>query len=143
MGCMSPKGSAMMSWLVSFTSDIICRCRTHPHGSTKSEMATGHRYKLVTCGCCENVHFKINMDKDHKQKSESELSMGCYLGSSSRTTEYIIGSEHGIVECDTFRRMQDDLAYNYGCCKAIAAQPEPILFIFVLLLFGLLVLSSY
>ena len=62
----------MMSWLVSFTSDVICRCKVRPNGRTNFEMVTGHRYKQMTCGFGEKVHFKINTDKNHRQKSESE-----------------------------------------------------------------------
>ena len=119
IGCKLPKGSPMMSWLVSFTSDVIRRCKVHPNGRTKFEMVTGHRYKQVTCGFGEKVHFKINTDKNHRQMSESEWSIGYYLGSNGRTTEHIIGSEHGIIECDTFKRMQDDLAYDKACSDTV------------------------
>ena len=82
----------MMSWLVSFTSDVICRCKVHPNGRTNFEMVTGHRYKQISCGFGEKVHFKINTDKNQRQRSESEWSIGYYLGSNGRTTEHIIGS---------------------------------------------------
>ena len=71
---------------------------------------TGHRYKQMTGWFGEKVHFKINTDKNHRQKSKSEWIIGYDLGSSGRTTEHIIGSEHGMIKCDTFKRMQDDLA---------------------------------
>ena len=62
IGCKLPKGSPMMSWLVSFTSDVICRCKVHPNGRTNFEMVTRHRYKQMTCGFGGKVHFKINTD---------------------------------------------------------------------------------
>ena len=119
IGCKLPKGSPMMSWLVSFTSDVICRSEVHPNGRTNFEMVTGHRYKQMTCGFGEKVHFKINTDKNHRQKSESAWNIGYYVGSNGRTTEHIIGSEHGIIECDTFKRMQDDLAYDKACLDTV------------------------
>ena len=72
MGCKLPEGSPMMSWLVSFASDVICRCKVHPHARTNFEMVTGHRYKQITVGCGENVHFNINTDKNHRNHSEPE-----------------------------------------------------------------------
>ena len=114
-----PKGSPLMSWLVSFTSDVLNRCKVHPNGRTNYEMTTGHRYKQATCGFAEKVHFKISTDKNRRNKMETDWGIGYYLGSSSRTTEHLIGTEHGIVKVDTFRRMPDDVAYDAACLDTV------------------------
>ena len=65
------------------------------------------------------MHSKINTDKNHRKKPESKWSIGYYLESSSRTSEHIIGSEPGIIECDTFKRMQYDIAYDKASLDAV------------------------
>ena len=70
IGCKIPKGTPMMSWLISFTSDVLCRYKVHENGRTNYEMVTGHRFKQPTCGFGEKVHFKINTDKNDRSKME-------------------------------------------------------------------------
>ena len=50
---------------------------------------------------------------------ETGWGIGYYLGSSCRTTEHLIGTEHGIVKVDTFRRMPDDVAYDAACLDTV------------------------
>ena len=109
----------MMSWLISFTSDVLCRYKVHENGRTNYEMVTGHRFKQPTCGFGEKVHFKINTDKNDRSKMETDWSIGYYLGSNGRTLEHLIGSDQGIIKCDTFKRMEDDLAYDKACLETV------------------------
>ena len=70
------KGSPLMSWLVNFASDVLNRCKIHANGRTNYEMTTGHRYKQATCGFAEKVHFKINTDKNRKNKMDTDWGIG-------------------------------------------------------------------
>ena len=120
LGCKILKGSPIMSWLINFSSDVLCRYKIHDNGRTNYEMVTGHRFRQPACGFAEKVHYKITTDKTHKSKMESEWGIGYYLGSNSRTLEHLIGTEHGIVKVDTFKRMADDVAYDKACIDVIS-----------------------
>ena len=50
---------------------------------------------------------------------ETDWGIGYDLGSNSRTAEHLIGTEQGIVNVDTFRRMPDDVAYDEACSKIV------------------------
>ena len=108
-----------MSWLINFTSDVLCRYKVHDNGRTNYEMVTGHRFKSTTCGFGEKVHFKINTDKNDRSKMETDWSIGYYLGSNGRTLEHLIGCDQGIIKCDTFKRMPDNVAYDKACLETI------------------------
>ena len=67
----------------------------------------------------ELLRRSTNTDNSHRTKSESEWSIGYYLEGNSRTTEHIIGSEPGIIECYASNRMQDDIAYDKACLDIV------------------------
>ena len=113
------KGSSLMSWLINFTGDVLCRYKVHGNGRTNYEMVTGHRFKQQVCGFAEKVHFKVTVDKSQRSKMETDWGIGYYLGSSGRTLEHFIGTEHGILRVDTFKRMTDDLAYDPACIEIV------------------------
>ena len=119
IGCKLSKGSPLMSWLVNFAADVLCRHKVHDNGLTNYEMVTGHRFKQATCGFAEKVHYKINTDKNQKSKMETEWGIGYYLGCKSRTLEHLISTEHGIIKCETFKRMPDDVAYDKARIEAV------------------------
>ena len=114
-----PKGSALTGWLINFTSDVLNRHKVHPNGKTNFEMVTGHRFKQETCGFAEKIHFNINTDKNRRNKMETDWGIGYYLGSTNRTMEHLIATEHGIVKCETIRRMPDNVAYDPACLEMI------------------------
>ena len=51
---------------------------------------------------------------------ETDSDIGYYLGSNGRTLEHLIGTENGIIKCDTIKRMPDDLAYDKSCLAVVA-----------------------
>ena len=114
------KGTPMMSWLINFTSDVLCRYKVHDNERTNYEMVTGHRFKQPVCGFGEKVHYKITMDKTNRSKMETDWGIGYYLGSNGRTLEHLIGTEHGIVKVDTFKRMPDDVCYDKACLEVVS-----------------------
>ena len=65
------------------------------------------------------MHFKVTVDKSQRSKMETDWGIGYYLGSSGRTLEHFIGTEHGIIRVDTFKRMTDDLAYDPACIEIV------------------------
>ena len=55
IGCKVPKGTPLMSWLINFASDVLCRYKVHGNGRTNYEMVTGHRFKQAVCGFGEGA----------------------------------------------------------------------------------------
>ena len=113
------KGTALMSWLVSFTSEVLSKYKVHTNGRTTYEMTTGHRCKMLVCGFGEKVHFKISTEKTRRNKMDTEWDVGYFVGLSPRTTEYLIATEMGIISCATMRRMPDEMAYDKKCLEIV------------------------
>ena len=112
------KGSPL-SWLINLPGDVLCRYKVHENGRTNYDMVTGHRFKQQVCGFAEKVHFKITVDKSQRSKMETDWGISYYLGSSGRTLEHYIGTEHGVIRVDTFKRMQDDMSYDPACIEIV------------------------
>ena len=81
-------------------------------GRTACESITSLACKVAQIGFAEVVDFKLETDKNHRHKSDSEVSVGVFLGCAWRSTEYLVAS-HGIVsKCRTVRRRADDVAFS-------------------------------
>ena len=119
LGTTIRKGSAMMSWLVAFTSEVLSKFKVHVNRRTTYEMTTGHRFKHSVYGFGVKVHFKMASEKTRRNKVDTEWDTGCFLGCSPRTTECLVGNASGVMSCITMRRLQDDLAYDAQCLQEI------------------------
>ena len=73
----------------------------------------------MVCGFGEKVHFKTTSEKSRRNKMDTEWDVGYLVGFNARTTEYLIGTEMGIISCATIRRLQDDLAYDKQCLEDV------------------------
>ena len=62
-----PKDSALMSWLVSWSADIISRYKVHSSGRTSHEWITGSRCDQPVAGLGDKHLFKFTTDKKQKQ----------------------------------------------------------------------------
>ena len=71
------------------------------------------------CGLGERVHFKTTSEKSRKNELDTEWDTGFDLGTSPRTTEYLVGNEAGIISCSTFRRMPDENTYDKACLEVV------------------------
>ena len=61
--CALPKGSAMMTWLVSWAADVVSRYKVNPNGRTSYEWITGHRCSQPVVALGEKVGFKFTMER--------------------------------------------------------------------------------
>ena len=73
-------------------------------------MITGHRCNHFTVGFAEKVAFKVNSIKTGRDKTETLWGEGFFLGAISRTTEFLIGTEEGIIKCAHIKRLPSDRA---------------------------------
>ena len=106
------KDSALMSWLVSWSADVLTRYKVHDTGRTSYEHVTGHKGLQAMAAFGEKVMFKYTTDKNRRNKMETEWDMGYFVGVNPKTTEYIIAKGTGVFSCATIRRLQDDKAYD-------------------------------
>ena len=102
----------LMTWLVSWAADVICRCRIQANDRTSHENVTGHKGLQPIAIFGEKVMFQLTTDKNNRKKMESEWDCGYFLGVNFGTTEYLIGTHDDVFSCATLRRLQDDKAFD-------------------------------
>ena len=114
-----PRDSAILQWLVVWSSDVLTKYKVHANGRTSYEMITGHRCKHQIVSFGERVHFKYAMDKNKRNKSESYWEIGYFLGIKESTTEYLVSIDGSICSSATIRRMTDQEAYSEQCIESV------------------------
>ena len=92
--------------------DILNKFRVGADGHTAYERITSHACKVAQIGFAEVVDFKLETDKNNRNKADSEFNEGVFLGYAWRSTEYLIASKGAIYKCRTVRRRADDIAFN-------------------------------
>ena len=83
-------GGALFSWLIPFCADILNKFRVGADGRTAYERITTHECNVAQIGFGEVVDFKIETDKNNRNKADSEFSEGVFLGYAWRSTEYLV-----------------------------------------------------
>ena len=66
----------LMTWLVSWAAEVICRYRVQANGRTSYENVTGHKGLQPIAIFGEKVMFRFTPDKTHRKKMESDWSYG-------------------------------------------------------------------
>ena len=117
--CSLPKDSPLMTWLVSWSADVVFRYKVHSNGRTSHEWITGHRCNQPVAGFAEKINFKFTTDKNHRNKMNSEWSTGFFVGINGKTTEYLVANADGIFSCATIRTLPDDEAYDPECINIV------------------------
>ena len=115
-----PRTSALMTWLVAWSADVISRYQIMSSGRTSYEHITGHRGLQAIAASGETVMFKYTADKTRRNKMETEWDTGYCVGITSRTTEDLIVKGPGVFSTTTIRRHQDDKAYDPDILKEVA-----------------------
>ena len=114
-----PRTSALMTWLVAWSADVINRYKIRSSGRTSYEHITGHRGLQAITAFGEKVMFKYTTDKTKWNKMETEWGTGYFIGINSRTTVYFIAEGSGIFWTTSIRRHQDDKAYDPEIVKDV------------------------
>ena len=117
MQCKVPIHSPVMTWLVSWAAEVICRYRVQANGRTSYENVTGHKGLQPVAIFGEKVMFRFTPDKTNRRKMESDWSHGYFLGINPETTEYLIGTHDNIYSCCTMRRLEEDRAFDATLVK--------------------------
>ena len=81
-----PNRSVLMTWLVSWSANVICRYRIQANGRVSYDNVTGHKGLQPIAILGENVLFKFTTDKNRRRKMESDWEM-CISSESTRATQ--------------------------------------------------------
>ena len=114
-----PRTSALMTWLVAWTADVINRYKIRSSGRISYEHITGHRGLQAITAFGEKVMFKYITERTGRNKMETDWDIGYFIGINSRTTEYLIAKGSGVFSTTTIRRHQDDKAYDPEIVKEV------------------------
>ena len=112
---MVPKGSPLMSWLVTYAAEVMNKYKVRADGRTAYEKITGHKWKPQAIGFAEEVDFILETDKKNMHKGDSRVMKGIFLGHEWRTTECLVATKDGIFKCRTVRRRPEEISYDGDC----------------------------
>ena len=57
--------------------------------------------------------------KNHRNKMNTEWSIGYFVGINGKTTEYLVATADGVFSCATIRRLPDDEACDPECINIV------------------------
>ena len=107
-----PKGSALMTWLMSWAAGVIFRYKVHSPGCTRYERIIGRRCNQPVARFAENKHFKFTADRSHRHEINAAWSTRFFVGINGRSTGYLVASAESVSSCATIRRLPDDESYG-------------------------------
>ena len=96
------------SWLVSWASEVLNRCKVQDNGRTAFDMITQHKSKVPLVGFAERVRFQRTATSKMDYKKDD----GIFLGVTDRSSTYIVGNKDGIVGSPHMMALPDDEAYD-------------------------------
>ena len=67
-----PGWSALMTWLVAWAAEVICRYKIQSNGRTSDENVTGHKGLQPSAILGERIMFKFTTDKNNRKKIDSD-----------------------------------------------------------------------
>ena len=111
--------SVLMTWLVFWSAEVICRCRIGAKVRTSYENMSGRNGLQPIAIVVERVMFKFITDKNSRRKMESDWDHGYLLGVNPGTTEYLTGTSDDVYSCATMRRLEEDKAFDTAVIKEV------------------------
>ena len=115
---MIPRDGALMSWLVSWSSEVLNRFKVQANGRTAFEMATLHkcRHKAVAFG--EKVYFQHT----HVGKEDDRKDVGVFVGMMDRSPTYLIANALGVFGSPNVAAFPDDQAFDPKLALSVAVR---------------------
>ena len=74
------KDSPLMTWLVSWAAEVLCRYKVQSYGRTSYEFNTGHKGTQAIAIFGERVMFQYTPDKGNQRKMETDWDCGYFMG---------------------------------------------------------------
>ena len=92
-----------------WVTEIMNKFKVGSDGKTAYEKITAHKCKHFIFGFGEVVDYILETDNSSIHKADSRVGKGIFLGYIWRSTEYLNGTENGILQCRTVRRRAEYL----------------------------------
>lgn len=103
-----PRDSALMSWLVSWASEVLNRYKVQANGRTSFEMATLHKCRHKVVAFAEKVHFQHT----YAGKEEDRKDVGVFVGMMDRSQIYLIANDSGAFGSPNIAAFPDEQAFD-------------------------------
>ena len=124
-----PYDSEIMDWLIFHSADILNRTRMMQNGKTPYHMVKGRQFSASVARFGEIV-FYLRANSKGKDRLNSRVNSGIYLGHLSDSGEAKIGTAQGVIRARTIRRkalFKDRWnAANVFKMKGRPSQPNPL-----------------
>ena len=112
LGKKMSNGSALMCWPTVWAADVLTRYRVQTFGKTSFVFTTDHNGAQPIAMFGEKVMLMHTPLKSSRDKMQTDLDTGYFLGINPGTTEYLISKRDGVFSCATSRRLPDDDAFD-------------------------------
>ena len=112
-----PFWSALMTWLVAWAAEVICRYTMQSNGRTNYEIVTGHKGLQPIAISGDRRMLKFTTDKNNRKKMERDRGRVFFLGVNPGTTEYVVGSGDDVFSGATIRRLEEHKAFDPSIIK--------------------------
>ena len=107
-----------MSWLVSWSAEVLNRFKVRPNGRTAHEMATLHKVRHKVLAFCEKVYFQ----QTHIGKDDDRKDVGVFVGMMDRSPTYLIANPSGIFGSPNVAAFPEEQAFDPDMALAIAVK---------------------
>ena len=99
------KNLPVLTWLVRWSGELISKYHVGKDGNTAQERIKASTSARPATRFGESVwYLPLESAGTDQNKAEPKMYAGIWLGTIDRTEKNIIGTEHGVPECRTFRR---------------------------------------
>ena len=122
-------GDSITAWMVRWAAMLYSRYAVGKDGLTPYERRRGRKCRVPAVCFGEKVWFKLlRVEKDRKDKFESDMREGVWLGHTRSSNEHVVGTKFGICKAYTIKRQDSKSRW---CSEAIRSlrgtphQPDP------------------
>ena len=113
-----PRDSALMSWLVSWSSEVLNRYKVQANGRTSYEMATLHKCRSKAMAFGEKVYFQHT----HVGKEDDRKDIGIFVGMMDRSPTYLIANASGVFGSPNVAAFPDEQAFDPELAMAVSVR---------------------
>ena len=112
-----PRESALMSWLVSWASEVLNRYKVQANGRTAFEMATLHKCRHKVVAFAEKVYFQHTF----VGKEDDRKDVGVFVGMMDRSQTYLVANDSGVFGSPNIQAFPDEQAFDPDMALSVAS----------------------
>ena len=110
-----PRDSALMSWLVSWSSEVLNRYKVQSNGRTAYEMATLHKCMNKVMAFGEKVYFQHT----YVGKEDDRKDVGVFVGMMDRSSTYLVANSSGVYGSPNVAAFPDEQAFDADAALSV------------------------